>query len=145
VQNDDKKLSAASLHLLLALIGRSSDFDQNCVTQVRDNAAQIPAVVFARAGNDSIDVIKDILLQFYATPNQTSYNALKSVYLLYFNARLTSGDSFFGRTRDAYEKALAAINPDLAQKIVSEVETLAARNTLTQDQSAELTKTNVSY
>jgi hypothetical protein len=139
VENDDKILPPAnSLEALSSAMSKSGDFSATAYNTVRDNATRIPAVVFERAGNDSLQIIKDILLLLYTSPSTETYNAARSVYLLYFNTRMISGDSFFGLVCDAYENVLVSLSPDVARKVVSEVNNFGVKNTLSKEQSAKL-------
>ena len=133
-----KTLTAPTLEVLSSAMSKSGDFSATAFDTVRAQTALIPAVVFERAGKNSLEVIKDILSIMYTSPNQETYNTARSVYLLYFNMRLTSGDSFFGLLRDTYENVLTSLSPDLARKVVSEVNRFTAQNTLSREQSAKL-------
>jgi hypothetical protein len=112
-------ISGISLENLLAKVSKSFDFNQASVDQVRSQAALIPAV---RLGRQSLDEIKVILTNFYLSPNTGTYNAVKEVYALYTNARLTTGEAIFEKIRLGYVATLTIWNEGLARKVVADAQ-----------------------
>jgi hypothetical protein len=125
VENDDKQITAPSLNALLTEMrsgANKADFDQNCIDQVRAEAANMPAAVLARAGKDPRADLAAILSAFYLNPtNQTAYGAVRDVNVYYNVARNISRDpagaTLSRITQNAYLKAIYVLSPELANRV----------------------------
>jgi hypothetical protein len=107
-QNDDKELTAPTLEALLDKIwNRTSpnpDFSQASRVAVEAQAALIPAVVRPA----EVDRAKQALVNFYTTPNNSTFRELVSIYNSY--SILAFSNAFSG--------SIHALNPELATRVV---------------------------
>jgi hypothetical protein len=103
IANDDEKLTAPTLDALLIAMrdGKSkSDFNKTTIDAVRAQAALIPAV----AKPAELNAVKQVITNFFTTPNSNTFKAMANPYAL---------ASFML----AYYRAINALSPDLAQKL----------------------------
>ncbi|MDR2783472.1 MAG: hypothetical protein LBB48_06475 [Treponema sp.] len=114
-----------------------NDFNQACANEVRSQAALRPA---ARLGRPPPDDIKVFFTGFYASPNAGTYNAVKEIYALYTDARLTTGEAIFEKIRLGYGTALTALNENLARKVIIDAERQRAYVALSADVQQKLVK-----
>jgi hypothetical protein len=126
-----KGLPPASLETLLATMRRTTGFEASDIDAVRAQAVLIPAV---RLNSGALDDIKRILTNFYTSPNASTYNAVKEVYALYTDARLTTGEAIFEKTRLGYVAALTILNESLARKVIADAEKQGTYTSLTREQ-----------
>jgi hypothetical protein len=129
IENDDKQITAPSLNALLAEMrsgANKADFDQGCIDRISAKNADILAVRLERTGKDPRADLTAIITAFYLNPtNQTVYGAVRDVNVFYtVAARGVSNDlvtrEMYEWVGSAYMKALATLNPELAQRVIND-------------------------
>jgi hypothetical protein len=121
----------SSLEALSSEMSKSGDFSATAFNEVRAQAALIPAV---KLNSGALDDIKRIVTTFYTNPTAGTYNAVKEVYALYTDARLTTGEAIFEKTRLGYVAALTILNESLARKVIADAEKQGTDTSLTREQ-----------
>ncbi|GHV76988.1 hypothetical protein AGMMS49942_18090 [Spirochaetia bacterium] len=128
-----KTLSASSLDALSLEMRNGKDkvdFDQNCINEVRAQAALIPAFKLARLDKSLLDSIQHnisgVITRFYSNPNAATYNEMKDVYIAYHKDAYNS--NLVMNVWVTYGGILEALNEALAQKINSEPQVLGSNN-----------------
>jgi hypothetical protein len=116
----------------------TADFSQTSIDTVRAQAAQIPAVVFANNKNNSPELIKDILAQFFTNPNPTTYNAVKDIYVLYSVTAAVSRNDFMVMLNAKYASVLMSLNSGLADRIFNDSIGQTAVTVLARDTTSTL-------
>ena len=114
-----KELSAQTLESLASAMSRSGEFSQAAIDQVRAQAALIPAVYYEDNNLRTLSLIKDVLREFYTTPNQTNYNVVRDAYASFRALEVSSLTSRAGRY--SFEHTLRCLNPALAEKVLRDV------------------------
>ena len=132
-----KSLTSSSLEALVTEMRRNAtDFVQSDIDTVLAQAALIPAV---RLNAQAMDDIKTLLIAFYTTPNDGTYNAMRDVYILFNNVSIRDGGQpIFRATNDSYGKVLYGLNHALGAKVVIDAITQNVVNNLTRDQQRRL-------
>ena len=132
VQNSKKELSAPTLQALSSAMSKNPDFNRTTIDSVRAQAGLIPAVVYAdwqkkgvAGGVDALDLVIEVVTNFYLNPNKDTYNALPGIYARY--RTLTSGatarpDAFATEAISVYERTIRTFNPELQRKVSQEGE-----------------------
>jgi hypothetical protein len=124
-----KEITAPSLNALLVEMGRrKTDFDQTSINQVRDQAALLPAVVYAdwktkgvANGVDALALVKEALVNFYTSPSRSTYEPLVGICARYYFNGGTIWGTFTEIATTAYLKTLSALAPALVGKIDNDV------------------------
>ncbi|GHV24850.1 hypothetical protein FACS189498_2520 [Spirochaetia bacterium] len=127
VANDDKILSGQTLVALLSTMSRNSaDFSQLSVDTVRNQAALLPAVVYAKwkqigvaQGVDGTALVIDTLTNFYLNPNRQTFEAVRGIYARY-EVLATLGDPFADAAVHSYRNIMSNLNAGLRTKVASE-------------------------
>jgi hypothetical protein len=107
-------LTAPTLEALLAEMrnGKNkADFNQTSIDQVRAKAALIPAV------NRPVEMArtKQALVNFYSTPSQQTYQALKDLYIKYVS--VASLDQPNGAVFLSFEGGNISLSPELYSRL----------------------------
>jgi len=129
--NETREINAPTLNALLAeMVRRTSDFDQTGISQVRAQAALIPAVVYAdwkargvAGGVDAMALVTETLTNFYLSPSQTSYNNLLGIFARYTQLVFRERDVFARIAVDSLEKTIDALNSDLMSRLTRDIST----------------------
>jgi hypothetical protein len=138
--NDETRtITANSLEALSSEMRNGTykaDFDQTGINNLRAQAALIPAV---KLNEQAINDIKGDLTDFYTNPNAGTYNAVKDVYTLYANARITTNNTLlFENIRTSCGLTLAKLNGELLQKVLDDAKKSSNITTLSADQQRRL-------
>ena len=119
VENDDVEFTRPNLDALSDELKKRGFTSGNCDT-VRWQSTLFPALsrINGVTDNNTMDLIKHLLVDFYTTNNQTTilndYKALLAIYNRY-NNMLFSDVGSVGRAMGALGGAITALNPELGQ------------------------------
>jgi len=136
--NETRVIIANSLDTLLAEMRNGkykTDFDETGINAVKAQAALIPAAALSEA---ALNEIKTILTNFYITPNAATYACVKEIHIVLMDVLLSTKNVRYGEAYHAYERALAALNEGLAQKVLADVRATSAITTLNRDQQQRM-------
>jgi hypothetical protein len=143
VQNDDKEITAPNLNALIAEMRKNrTDFDERGIKAVEDNAARIPATIYAEwqtkgvaNGVDALGLIKETLANFYVNPSdREAYNTLLEISARYRLMFGTRGDALAGNAIYSLEWTLAALSGEaLVAKVNNDTARIDIRNTSNAD------------
>ena len=136
-KNNTKELSAQTLEALSSAMSSSGEFSQEAINTVRNQTKLIPA---AALSNNALNEVKNILTNFYTTPNATTYSAVVEMYRLFVTRSFTIGQNMqvFENARNSAGGILEHSNMDLARRIFSDARAQQNFTTLTTAQQQRL-------
>jgi DNA-binding beta-propeller fold protein YncE len=126
-KNETRILTATSIEALLAEMRKTrTDFDETGIQAVREQAALIPAVVYAywrdklHAG-DALALVKRSITNFYITPSQDNYRVLLGISGRYIMRRRLFDDPLAGKAERSLQRTIYSIHPALGSKFVTDL------------------------
>jgi hypothetical protein len=145
LENDDEEFTSPNLDALLAELKKRGFTSDNCVT-VRRESGLFPAVqrISGVTDNDTIELIKYLLTDFYTTNNQTTilndYKALLAIFNRYDNLYENNGKSDVVLSAiNAMGSVLIVLSPELSEVFGRDLKNIiAASQRLSQQARASL-------
>jgi tetratricopeptide (TPR) repeat protein len=120
--NKAKEVTVTSLEAL-----PSADFTSANISDISTRANIIPAIVYAEwkqkgytDGIDALDLVKSTLINFYTTPNTTTYSVLTGIYARYWKGSFSLG-SFSNNARTSFYLSVYFLSSPLAIKMSEDV------------------------
>ena len=136
--NETREITAPTLNALAAAMLRTADFDQTGVDNLR---AQAPLIPIGLISTQTLDTMKNTIVNFYVNPNETTYNAIRNTYARLWENSVVSGryNTAFGVIADAYHNTVVALNDGVGRRLFTDVENNVSRYA-TQASQIQLTR-----
>ena len=130
-------ITANSPEALSSAMSQNSDFNQNSINQVRNQATLIPAVVYAdwkskgvAGGADALALLTEVLTNFYLNPSRDAQNVILGAYArCRLSVDISSGDGkvFYDAVQAAFINVLGSLSRDLSNKMFNDMYQMPVR------------------
>jgi hypothetical protein len=129
LENDDEEFTSPNLDALLDELKKRGFTSDNCAT-VRRESGLFPAVqrISGMTDNDTIELIKYLLADFYTTNNQTTilndYKALLAIYNRYDSLYMANKSDAGQSALSAMWGAIVALGPEFSETFKRDANTI---------------------
>jgi len=130
-----KEISATSLEALSSEMRNSGDFVQADISELRNQAALIPAVTLS---DSALAEITSIFTRFYTEPSLSTYTAVLEAYRVLDQALLNTRNTKYTHVSVCYQVLLSTLNTALAQRIFIDERALRSITLLTREQQVRI-------